>query len=582
MKLDRQIAEQLYDPRRMSVKSQISFISKQLIKKGIDPDTVDLHALIDPELSYRENYKNIMASLAGSGKVGAAEQEIIKNPACEKAKELKQEISEHQKSDQKLQNLKAELKDAKTQCDCNSCAQMGLYDPPAEFTVYDSDIQNNPIIQKAMNQLLDMVKNGRFDVVARAVFKPPAGSRQKPSDSWSFSNRLIMLFNGTEDARGYNQWQEVGRYVKAGSKAFYILAPLTRKAWGQRIEIEHDPITGQDKEVLKKYQYDFIYGFRGIPVFRFEDTEGQPVVIEQIDYQVPADFQPIIRELGLTVNARVFSGDAYGYYSQFRREIAVMTPEIKTLLHEISHAVDDKLHGLRGGQHADQEVIAEFSAGTLGRLLGYDLPVGNIQRYIKSYDPSLVQLLSNLNRVEKVVNWIIERTTAKVVLQERVLYDPALRRRRGQRTLSGPRQRTLAERQGRSQQGRPPKNWFYAMVEGIRKRSDVRNPAAIVASIWRRLSPGKRLEIKRKEEKGASFRYDLPLPEDHATRGTGTVRVVKPFNLAEVQVNVPRAAYDQIRRSRLFQSMKRQDGNVALVKRCKSPQGNVNVFIDRG
>lgn len=130
-------------------------------------------------------------------------------------------------------------------------------------------------------------------------------------------------------------------------------------------------------------------------------------------------------------------------------------------------------------------------------------------------------------------------------------------------------------------QTRPPKNWFRAMYEGIRKRSDVRNPASIVVSIWRRISPSKRAEIKRKEQKGGSFKYDLPLPEDHATRGSGTVRIVKPFRLAEVQVNVPMAAYDRILGSGLFQRMKRNDGSTALVKRCKSNSGNCNIFIDR-
>lgn len=126
-----------------------------------------------------------------------------------------------------------------------------------------------------------------------------------------------------------------------------------------------------------------------------------------------------------------------------------------------------------------------------------------------------------------------------------------------------------------------PKNWFKAMYEGIRKRSDVRNPSSIVASIWRRLSPSKRAEIRRKEEKGRSFKYDLPLPEDHATKGAGTVRLVKPFNLAEVQVNVKNDVYDRILRSGLFEKMKRNDGSIALVKRCKSSSGNCNIFIDR-
>lgn len=127
----------------------------------------------------------------------------------------------------------------------------------------------------------------------------------------------------------------------------------------------------------------------------------------------------------------------------------------------------------------------------------------------------------------------------------------------------------------------PPKSWFNAMVKGIQKRSDVRNPASIVRSIWRRLSPIKRAQIRNKDAKGEQFTYDLPLPEDHATRGTGTVRVVKPFDLAEVQVNVPAEDYEQIRSSGMFQRMKRNDGTIALVKRCKSRSGNCNIFVDR-
>lgn len=127
----------------------------------------------------------------------------------------------------------------------------------------------------------------------------------------------------------------------------------------------------------------------------------------------------------------------------------------------------------------------------------------------------------------------------------------------------------------------PPPRWFRAMYEGIRKRSDVRNPGTTVRSIWSKLPARKRLEIKKREEKGAAFKYDLPLPEDHPTKGTGTVRLVKPFNLVEGQANVSPAVYARLEKSGLFARMKRQDGTTALVKRCKSKKGNCNIFIDK-
>ena len=81
-----------------------------------------------------------------------------------------------------------------------------------------------------------------------------------PCHSWSWRNQVIVLLHGTSDARGYKQWQEVGRTVKQGERAFYILVPLTRK----RIDDE-----GEGRIV--------VIGFRSVPVFGLEQTQGDPL-----------------------------------------------------------------------------------------------------------------------------------------------------------------------------------------------------------------------------------------------------------------------------------------------------------------
>ncbi len=80
-----------------------------------------------------------------------------------------------------------------------------------------------------------------------------------------------MLLNNTEDARGFNQWREAGRYVKKGSKAFYILAPMFKKIREEKVS--SGEIT--EKEILA--------GFRAVAVFRFEDTEGEPIIKEEFN-----------------------------------------------------------------------------------------------------------------------------------------------------------------------------------------------------------------------------------------------------------------------------------------------------------
>lgn len=409
---------------KMNVKSQIAFVKKALEKKGISPDTVDVQALVDPELTYKENLENILemigkgSSIDPTKKTGSKELEIIDNPACSEKKQIKREIHAHMRADEKLQDLKAQAKNAEVRCQCQECSLMGLADPHScdsisirdfytpEFLdeiIREGEIEKDPRIKAAMDKLLSMMENQQFDVLARAIFKP--GKNQKPSDAWSFSNRLIMFLFGTEDARGYQQWQAVGRYVKQGSHAFYILAPLKRKAF--KTVIEEDPNTHE--EVKKKVPYEYIYGFRGVPVFRFEDTEGKPIIEDKIDYNIPFELTPLIQDLKLDVKAIPGGSNYYGFYNPIRKQIRVVTPDIDVLLHEMSHAVDDKLHGLVGGQHKDQEVVAEFSAATVGYLMGYDLKLGNMFEYIRHY--SFTELLKQLNRVEEVVNYFILHTT---------------------------------------------------------------------------------------------------------------------------------------------------------------------------
>ncbi|MDD5616318.1 MAG: hypothetical protein PHH85_08970, partial [Candidatus Methanoperedens sp.] len=122
-------------------------------------------------------------------------------------------------------------------------------------------------------------------------------------------------------------------------------------------------------------------------------------------------------------------------------------------------------------------------------------------------------------------------------------------------------------------------HWYEAMVLGIKKRSDVRNPYAIVKNIWARLPAHTQRDIIAREKSGERFHYDLPLPDDRATHGTGTLRMVKPFNLAEAQVNVSKKDMKAVKKSGIFRPMKRDDGSICQVARCKGARP-VNIFVD--
>ncbi|KUK07743.1 MAG: hypothetical protein XD48_0078 [Archaeoglobus fulgidus] len=264
-------------------------------------------------------------------------------------------------------------------------------------------------IKQAMETVLKAFESNP-EKVALAVFR----GNSKPSDSWSFFNRLIMLMNDTADARGFQQWKKAGRRVKKGGKAFYILAPVRKRVPVKVRRVEKAIIEGEEvvMEIEETVMVEKLVSFKPVPVFRYEDTEGKPLPEENFSVEIPCEFFGIIEELGLKVETAAFR-NFYGCYSPSRKTISLASPELIVFLHELCHAVDDHLHGIQGGQIPLQEVVAEFSAAVIATLLGYRIPMGNIKEYIESY--GFTELFRAFARVERVVGFVVERTSVSEI-----------------------------------------------------------------------------------------------------------------------------------------------------------------------
>lgn len=147
-------------------------------------------------------------------------------------------------------------------------------------------------IREAMETVLKAFENNS-EKVALAVFK----GNGKPSDAWSFFNRLIMYMHDTCDARGFRQWRQAGRHVKKGAKAFYILAPI-RKKIPVKVKKEEEKVNENGEvevvEIEETIYVDKLVGFKPIPVFRYEDTEGEPLPEKNFSVKIPYEFNGII------------------------------------------------------------------------------------------------------------------------------------------------------------------------------------------------------------------------------------------------------------------------------------------------
>ena len=85
---------------------------------------------------------------------------------------------------------------------------------------------SDPRIQATLDYLVDLLSRDDLpDTVARTIIPPQQADI--PSTHWSLGNRLLMVLQGTEDARGYRQWAQVERHPIKGARAFYIWAPAS-------------------------------------------------------------------------------------------------------------------------------------------------------------------------------------------------------------------------------------------------------------------------------------------------------------------------------------------------------------------
>ena len=254
-----------------------------------------------------------------------------------------------------------------------------------------------PKVRETLDKIIERFKSGDIpEAVAYTMFPIP----DLPSTRWSLLNRTLMFLSGTMDARGIRQWNQANRYVKKGTKAIYILVPYFRK-------VDDD---GTEQQVIS--------GFGAKPVFRVEDTNGEP-----LDYQsMELPDLPLIEraeEWGISIKAVPGNYRYYGYYSWDRKEIAIATSQECVFFHELAHSAHHIIKGnLKPGQDPFQEIVAELSAQALALMVGKSAEdvSGNGYRYIGRYAEKAgmgvhAACLRVMGDTEKVLNLILNGDT---------------------------------------------------------------------------------------------------------------------------------------------------------------------------
>jgi antirestriction protein ArdC len=163
---------------------------------------------------------------------------------------------------------------------------------------------------------------------------------------YSVANQLLLQMQGcSSPVATFKKWAELGRNVKRGAKAKYILIPSTFTQTKKE----------EDKEELEITRLYFKYKNC---IFTLDDTDGKEYTIE--NKQLPNfDKTKLLLKLDITeIPFSKINGNMQGYALPQYKLIALnplCQEPIKTTLHEIAHCL---LHG----RDSDNEVFNHGSA----------------------------------------------------------------------------------------------------------------------------------------------------------------------------------------------------------------------------
>ena len=196
-----------------------------------------------------------------------------------------------------------------------------------------------------------------------------------PCRQWSWSNQMITAIHGHSDARGFRQWQKVGRHVNKGQKSFTILSPVTKKIV--------DKITQEERFA--------VVGFKGTAVFGLRQTDGDelpPPDPEVAQWIESLPLLAVAKDWGISVESyNGQRGRALGRFST-AGNIALGVENLSTWCHEMIHAADSRLGNLtERGQHWRSETVAELGGAVLLSVLGRDVDadLGGCWDYVTAY-----------------------------------------------------------------------------------------------------------------------------------------------------------------------------------------------------
>lgn len=235
---------------------------------------------------------------------------------------------------------------------------------------------------------------------------------------YSFQN-VMLIYSQDRDATrvaGFHTWKQLGRSVRKGEKAIWIMAPMGRKADDQG----HCVDTALPDQQAARTRT----GFKAVPVFDVRQTEGEPLaeIVERLPGEAPGVYGRLVevaRSIGYTVEGDQLPDGVNGDCSFGAKRIRVEVrngeaQRVKTLVHEVAHAI---LHP-DCADRALAELEAESVAFVVCAALGIDsagYSFGYVAGWAGGGDGAVTMIRRSGTRIGQTADRILATTADRIL-----------------------------------------------------------------------------------------------------------------------------------------------------------------------
>lgn len=241
---------------------------------------------------------------------------------------------------------------------------------------------------------------------------------------YSFANTMLILAQRPDASRvaGFKTWEKLGRMVRKGEKAIWILAPRFYKPKDNETTNDQDGNAPDDAEETKMKVY-----FKAVPVFALEQTEGEPLpeVVRRLkgddDGGAFKRLKTFSESRGCPVTVEAIAGRSNGYFAPHENRIVVregLAPVqgCKTLAHEIAHSFLHTDIEVYRAHRGDCELEAESVAFVVLHHLGIDAgdySFGYVTGWQGGDEAAIKALKASAQRIQVTAKAIIEGIEGK-------------------------------------------------------------------------------------------------------------------------------------------------------------------------